>query len=161
MTAAAETVLPATPARTAPRSKTLAAWLAALLGGLGLHRFYLFGSRDLWAWLHPWPTLLGLYGVHRALRLGQDDALSWALIPVLGLMIAATMLTAIVYGLMPDERWDRRFNAGRRTKPSGWGAVLAAVVSLFVGATVLMATIAYGGQRFFEYQVEEARKISQ
>jgi hypothetical protein len=26
---------------------------------------------------------------------------------------------------------------------------------------VLMATIAYGGQRYFEYQIDEAQKISQ
>ena len=45
--------------------------------------------------------------------------------------------------------------------PSGWAAVIGVVVALLLGATVLMATIAFGGQRYFEYQVEEARKISQ
>jgi hypothetical protein len=30
-----------------------------------------------------------------------------------------------------------------------------------LGATVLMASIAYSFQHYFEYQVEEARKISQ
>jgi len=30
-----------------------------------------------------------------------------------------------------------------------------------VGATVLMSTIAFSGQRYFEYQIEEGRKISQ
>jgi len=30
-----------------------------------------------------------------------------------------------------------------------------------VGAGVLMATIAFSGQRYFEYQIDEARKISQ
>ncbi len=33
--------------------------------------------------------------------LGQDDQLAWLLIPLLGLVIAATMLTAIIYGLTP------------------------------------------------------------
>jgi hypothetical protein len=143
------------------RSKTIATWTAALFGALGFHRFYLFGLRDPWAWLHPLPTFLGLYGVSRALRMGQDDALSWALIPVLGMILAGTMLTAIVYGLMPDEKWDARFNPGLVPRASGWPVVFAVIFALFVGAGMLMATLAFSGQRFFEYQVEEARKISQ
>ena len=39
--------------------------------------------------------------------------------------------------------------------------VLAGVVSLLVGTTVLMASLAFSFQRYFEYQIEEARKISQ
>jgi hypothetical protein len=35
------------------------------------------------------------------------------------------------------------------------------ILALLVGATVLMSTIAFSGQRFFEFQIEEARKISQ
>jgi len=35
------------------------------------------------------------------------------------------------------------------------------IVALLVGATVLMSTIAFSGQRYFEYQVEAARQISQ
>ena len=66
------------------RSKTLAAWLALVAGPLGVHRFYLHGWADLWGWLHPWPTLLGIAGVLRMRALGQDDHLAWLLIPVLG-----------------------------------------------------------------------------
>jgi hypothetical protein len=143
------------------KSKTLATWIAVLGGPLGLHRFYLFGLRDLWGWLHPWPTLLGLYGVRRVLEFGQDDHLSWALIPLLGAAIAASMLAAIVYGLTADEKWDRRFNAQGGTSHSGWGAIIGVVLALLIGAGVLMATIAFSGQRYFEYQIEEARKISQ
>ena len=144
------------------KSKTLAAWLALLGGGLGLHRFYLHGPRDVWGWLWPLPTLLGLYGVRRALNLGQDDQLSWLLVPMLGLALAAAMLAGILYGLTPDERWNAEHNAGTgREHRAGWGVVFAVVLCLGIGATVLMATIAYGGQRFFEYQVEEGRKISQ
>jgi hypothetical protein len=143
------------------KSKTLATWIALVGGSLGLHRFYLFGFRDVWGWLHPLPTLLGLYGVQRILEFGQDDQLSWALVPLLGMMIAASMLAAIVYGLTSDEKWDRRFNAHDGLSRSGWGAVIGVVLALLIGAGVLMATIAFSGQRFFEYQIEEARKISQ
>jgi len=32
---------------------------------LGLHRMYLYGIGDVWAWLYPIPTALGLYGIER------------------------------------------------------------------------------------------------
>ena len=143
------------------KSKTLATWIAFLGGGLGLHRFYLYGMRDAWGWLWPLPTLVGLYGVERVLKYGQDDQLAWALVPLLGIALAASMLAAIVYGVTPDEKWNARFNPQGRAHEAGWGVVFGLVLSLLVGATVLMSTIAFSGQRYFEYQVEEARKISQ
>lgn len=142
------------------RSKTLATWIALLGGALGLHRFYLHGLRDPWGWLFPLPTALGLYGVERVQRYGQDDMLSWALIPLAGFSIAAAMLSAIVYGLADDARWHARYNPGRPARPAGWAAVLGAALALLLGGGVLMATIAFSGQRYFEYQIEEARKIS-
>jgi hypothetical protein len=142
------------------KSKTLATWIAVIGGSLGLHRFYLHGLRDPWGWLYPAPTLAGLYGVQRMQQLGQDDQVAWMLIPLLGMAIAAGMLLAIVYGLTPDEKWDAHYNGGRTSRRSGWGAVIGVVVALMVGAGVLMATIAFSGQRFFEHQIEEAHKIS-
>ena len=143
------------------RSKTLATWIAVVGGGLGLHRFYLHGLRDAWGWAYPLPTMLGLYGVQRAREIGLDDQLSWALIPLLGLALSAAMLSAIVYGLTPDERWAERYNPGEPARPTRWAPVFGVIVALTVGASVLMATIAFSGQRYFEYQVEEGRKISQ
>ncbi len=138
----------------APRSKTLATWLAVLGGGLGVHRLYLHGPRDPWAWAFWPPTLAGLAGVLRMRNLGQDDMLSWALIPLLGLSLSAAMLSAIVIGLTPDERWFDRF--GAQGRPSGWAAVLGVMAALLLGGTVLMGTIAFGGQKFFEWQRAEA-----
>ncbi len=134
---------------TRPRSKTVATWLAVLGGTLGLHRFYLRGWRDGLAWLHPWPTLAGLVGVQRMRALGQDDVLAWLLIPLLGLMVAATMLAAIVHGLTSDERWNARWNAGCAPRRSGWLAVLGVVVALMAGAGALLATIAFAAERYF------------
>jgi hypothetical protein len=142
------------------RSKMLATWLACLTGVLGGHRFYLHGARDLWAWLHPLPTLAGLYGIHRVLSLGQDDHWSWLLLPLLGLMVAQACLFAIVYGLTPDAKWDAERNPGQAPRQTRWLPVLGVIAALMIGATALMATIAFSGQRFFEWQVEEARKIS-
>jgi hypothetical protein len=150
------------PTSSTDKSKTLATWIAIIGGSLGLHRFYLHGFRDLPGWLHPLPTLIGLYGVMRARSLGQDDQLAWVLIPFVGVTIAASMLCAIVYGLASDEKWNARFNAGRNVSRSGWAAALGAMLALLVGAGVLMATIAFVAQRYFEYQVEtEAAAVSQ
>jgi hypothetical protein len=142
------------------RSKTLATWLAVVGGSLGLHRFYLHGAKDVWAWLHPWPTLLGLAGVIRMRGLGQDDHAAWLLIPVLGVMLSIGMLSAIVIGLTPDERWAARFHPDH-TSPvsaSGWGAVIGVIVALMIGGGVLMGTLAFGGQKYFEYQRELSEK---
>jgi hypothetical protein len=146
------------------KNKTLAAWLAFLGGPLGLHRFYLHGAGDWLGWLLPVPTLLGAYGVLRMASLGQDDALSWVLVPVLGFTVAGCCLTAIVYGLKKPGEWNARFNpaadpeapAGR----TGWLTVWAIALSLMIGAGVLMASIAISFQAYFQDQVEAGREIS-
>lgn len=147
------------------KNKTLAVWLALIGGSLGLHRFYLRGLGDWVGWLHPLPTALGWYGVERVLALGQDDKLSWVLIPLLGLSIAAACLTGIVYALADREKWNAWFNphlaADNRTGATNWLTVGALVMSLLVGTVAFMGSLAFGFQRYFEYQVEEARKISQ
>lgn len=137
------------------KSKTLATWAAVLGGTIGLHRFYLRGWRNLLGWLHLVPTGAGLIGVMRMRELGQDDRWAWVLIPILGLMISQGMLLAIVFGLTPDEKWDARFNRGAVPRATGWGPVLGAIAALLVGAAVLLGTIAFSGQRFFEWQLEE------
>lgn len=147
------------------KRKTVAAWLAFLGGPLGLHRFYLHGLLDPWGWAMPIPTALGLYGIQRIQQFGQDDALSWVLVPLLGFTVAANCLTAIVYGLMSREAWNARFNpsAGAEAEPgaTSWFTIAAVVFSLMFGAGVLMASIVYSFQKYFEYQIEEGRKISQ
>lgn len=145
--------------RSTYKSKTLATWIALIGGSIGLHRFYLHGARDVWGWLSPWPTLMGLYGVQRVQQFGQDDPLSWVLIPVLGVMLSAAMLSAIVYGLTPDDKWQARFNPTGPTPHSGWGVVIGVVLALFLGAGVLIATIAFSGQHYFEYQIDQANKL--
>jgi hypothetical protein len=147
------------------KSKTVAAWLALLGGPLGLHRFYLGGLGDRLGWALPIPTALGLYGIERVQKFGQDDVLSWLLIPLLGFTFAGCCLTGIVYGLMTREKWNARYNPGApEDAPSGgtrWVTIFAIVVSLMVGTGVLMASIAFSFQRYFEYQIEEGRRISQ
>lgn len=134
------------------KHKAVATWLALTVGVFGLHRFYLYGPKDRWAWLFPLPTLVGLIGINRMDHLGQDDRLAWVLIPFLGISLVAALLGGIVYGLTPDERWNERFNAGRPASTGGWIAVIGVVLCLLFGGTALMATIAFSAQRYFESQ---------
>lgn len=143
----------------AAKSKTAATWLAVVGGTLGLHRFYLHGAGDKAGWLYPLPTLAGLVGVTRMINLGQDDRIAWALIPLLGLSLSAAMLSAIVIGLTPDERWAARH--GGAPRPTGWGPVLGAITALLLGGTALMGTIAFGGQKFFEWQQADESRAAQ
>ena len=148
----------------APKNKTIATWLAFIGGQLGLHRLYLHGWRDPWAWAHPAMAALGWWGVERVRVHGQDDQLAWVLIPLLGFTLAGTALTAIYYGLMSPEKWNRLHNPAAPDANGGntnWLTMGAIVFALLFGTIALMSSIVFSFQRYFEYQVEEARKISQ
>jgi hypothetical protein len=144
---------------TRSRSKTLATWLAVLGGALGAHRFYLHGGRDALAWLHWPPSLLGLAGAARMFNLGQDDVASWLLLPLLGLMLTQAMLSAILIGLTPDARWAARWQQPEQA--TGWAPVLGAIAALLLGGTALMSTLAFGGQKLFEWQQLQAEAAQQ
>lgn len=143
---------PPAPVGSGYRSKTVATWIALIGGAVGLHRFYLHGFRDRLGWLLIVPSVVGFYGVQRMRHLGADDHLAWALIPLLGLTLANGGLTGIVYGLTSDERWNARFNPRGPDHQTGWTAILGVMASLIFGGGVLMATLAFSAQRFFEYQ---------
>ena len=145
------------------KNKTLTAWLTFLGGPLGLHRFYLRGMGDVLGWLLPIPTMLGIYGILRVQRFGVDDMGSWLLIPLLGFTFAGCALTAIVYGLMSPEKWKAYmgYPADAPVGQTHWGTVIAVVLSLLVGASVLMSSIVFSFQRYFEYQIVLARALSQ
>jgi hypothetical protein len=147
------------------KNKTLAAWLSFVGGPLGMHRFYLKGFGDMLGWLLPLPTALGLYGLERVQQFGLDDLWSWLLVPLLGFTIAGCALNAIVMGLMTPEKWNARFNpslpADAVPGQTGWHTIGAIVCALLIGTTVLMSSIVFSFQRYFEYQIEEGRKISQ
>jgi hypothetical protein len=125
------------------RHKALAALLAAVTGALGLNRVYL-GQRLWWLplgiTLGALPLLIGVRNWY------QTPAFFVAMVPVV-----AGFLQALVLALMPDEKFDARFNpAGGRRNRSGWDAVLVAIASLAAGAIVLMSTIALLFQTYYE-----------
>jgi hypothetical protein len=145
------------------KNKTMALWLTLLLGPLGLHRVYLTGRFDQWSVAFLTPTLIGAYGVVRARALGMDDGWSWVLIPFLGFAAAACALLAIVYGLQHTEKWNHRFNPGKPADdPAGvsnWLTIAGLAIALFAGTTVLLASIAFTFQRYFEFEQDPSQAL--
>ena len=142
------------------KNKTMALWLTLVVGPLGLHRIYVRGRYDALSMALASATLVGLYGLYRARNLGVDDQISWLLIPFLGFTMAGCALNALVYGLMSAESWNARFNptapAESPQGETGRLTVAGLITALFLGTTVLMASLAFTFQRYFEYQAEAA-----
>ncbi len=120
------------------KNKTLATLLAIVLGGFGVHRFYLYGLRDIWAWLH-----LATVPISLAIWLAVPEQ---QILFVGGLFVASVLiglLEALVLGLTPDQRWDASHNpATGRHSSSGWPVVLLLILAMAGGTTGLIAAIA-------------------
>lgn len=119
------------------KNKTLATLLTFLFGGLGLQRLYLRGPRDPWLWAHlaslPAAWLLTVAAPK------ADGFYQWLPVIVSGLV---GFLEALVLGLMSDEKWDARFNAGSgRQSDTHWPVAVVLVASMMLGAGGLIATI--------------------
>lgn len=125
------------------RRKSVAAFLAFALGAFGAHRLYL-GLR-LW-WLPLAVTMASLPLLVGVRNWFQTPAFFIAMIP-----FVAGCIEALVLALMPDAKFDARFNPGSaRVNRSGWDAVIVAIVTLMVGAIVLMTAIVLLFQTLFE-----------
>lgn len=120
------------------KNKTFATLLAAVLGGLGAHRFYVRGGKDRLAWLH-------LAGVPLSLLawLGAGDRPAIFLLAPLIVSILAGFVEALALGLTADDKWDLLYNrdSGRQSD-SGWPLALLLVLTLGIGATAMIAMIA-------------------
>jgi len=67
-------------------------------------------------------------------------------------MLSVGLITAIVYGLTPGARWAARHGAGQPPRATGWGPVLGVMLALLLAGIVVMSTIAFAFQKFFEWQ---------
>jgi TM2 domain-containing membrane protein YozV len=126
-------------------NKTLTCLLAFLFGGIGLHRFYLYGKSDKWAWLH----LASLPASGLVISAFPDLPLFFALMPLI-LSILIAFLEALVIGLTPDEKWDAKHNfTSGRISQSSWPLAVLLILTVGVGATALIAVIARSFDLFF------------
>lgn len=135
-------------------SKTLATLLSAITGSIGLHRFYLYKSKDWLAWLLVFLTLIGCIGAYLLVESHRQNLLGWILVipgacaPLIG------CITALIYGLTPDEKWDALFNqTSHKKSQSGWPVVLILVSTLMIGMGLLLAGLAITIQTYYESQV--------
>jgi TM2 domain-containing membrane protein YozV len=144
------------------RSKTLTAALALFFGCIGAHRFYLYGLRDKFGWAHIAGILLGLGGYALLAATDRASIPGWFMVVPGAASLLAAFLSAIVYGLRPDEKWDAQFNAdtGQHSQ-SGWAVIFVVIFALFIGAVLLMSGLALTFQTYFESQVEAAKALSQ
>lgn len=124
-------------ARTPHKNKTAATLLALVLGWGGIHRAYLRGAGDKWALLH----LASVPASALVLFLAPQANVFYQLLPMIVSYIAG-LLEGLVIGLMPDEKFDARYNAGSGGRSdSTWPLALILVITMLVGTTTLIATI--------------------
>lgn len=124
--------------QTTHKNKTLTTLLAATLGGIGAHRFYLFGKKDFWGWVHA--VTLPLTAVLLGLR--PDQPALFMAAPLI-VSILSAFLEALILGLTPDDKWDVRHNVSSgRQSSSGWPLAIILVLTLGVGAIAVIAAIA-------------------
>jgi hypothetical protein len=120
------------------KNKTLATFLALVVGAIGVHRFYLRGAHDRLGLLHV--CCLPVMGIVQGA--GHAPNVFWVLLPVLVSAIVG-YVEALVIGVTPDDKWDAHHNAvSGRSSHSSWVIALLLVATMLVGATVLIATIA-------------------
>jgi TM2 domain-containing membrane protein YozV len=119
------------------KNKTAATLLALLLGGVGAHRFYLRGGVDKLGLLHL--CSLPLAGLVIGTAPGAD--IFYKVLPIL-LSYIVGFIEALVIGLLSDEKFDARYNAGSgRQSDSHWPLALILVATMMVGTTTMIATI--------------------
>ena len=120
------------------KNKTLTALLASVGGTFGLHRFYLQGRQDKWAWLH----LTSLPVSALVYFLSRDLHPFFTALPLILSMLAG-FLTCLIIGTTPDEKWDASYNKNSLKKSTtGWPIALILILTLGIGASALIAVIA-------------------
>jgi hypothetical protein len=125
------------------RHKAFAAALASVGGAFGLNRLYL-GQKGWW-------LPLALTAATLPLLINVKNWYQSTPFFVLMIPVTAGFIQALFIALMPDERFDARFNGGSsRRNHSGWDAVLVAIATLAGGAIALMSAIALLFQTYYE-----------
>jgi hypothetical protein len=144
------------------KNKLLFCALGLFFPSTGFNVFYLKGLGSPWAWLQMVSLFAGILGWKLLGASDMSSALGWILAAAGFISLEASLLTTIVFGLRPDEKWDAQFNANSgQTSASGWLVILCVIASLMIGAAVMMVGLAIAFEQHFLSQFEAARKISQ
>lgn len=126
------------------RHKFIAALLAFVGGGIGLHHLYLGRPRlalGYALWLLAGLALFAAFGSRARLWL-----LVLALLPVW-----AGFAECMALAVMDDARFDARQNAGSTQRNrNGWNCVMVAIIALLLGTTAVMTAIILAAQFYYE-----------
>lgn len=146
----------------AHKSKLLFCVLSTFLPGTGLNCLYLKGLKSPWFYLQLIGGLMGILGWIALANHQMISTFGWIGVTLGFISLLASWLTSITYGLRPDAKWDAQFNPhSGKVNQSGWLVIVCVIISLMLGAFVLMAGLAVAFEQFFISQIEEARKLSQ
>ncbi|MFZ6751474.1 NINE protein [Undibacterium sp. Ren11W] len=120
------------------KNKAITSFLASILGSIGVHRFYLAGANDKWGWLHLASLPLSLILSRHFFNLPLLATMSPFVLSFL-----ASILEALVLGLIADEKWDAKYNlnSGQQSDTS-WPLALSLVLTVGLGAMALIAVLA-------------------
>jgi hypothetical protein len=125
------------------KHKLIAAALAFIVGGIGMHRVYL--SLRYW-WVYSAWLILGMCVFAAIGSRGNAWILVIALAPVW-----AGFCECLGICVTPDEKWDAQFNLDSKFESNnGWNCVFMAIAALLVGTTVLVTTIILATQAYYE-----------
>ncbi|WP_422999615.1 NINE protein [Undibacterium sp. Ji67W] len=127
------------------KNKTITTLLAVLTGSLGGHRFYMYGKRDKWGWMHFISLPISFIASH--LFIGQPGLATYS---ALVLSFLVSLFEALIIGLTPDEKWDERHNKlSEHPSESSWPLALILVFTVGFGAIALIGTIARAFDLFY------------
>lgn len=127
------------------KNKTISTILGFTLGSVGAHRFYLYGKKDTFAWLHFISLPFSFMLAHLYFNLNALVTYSpW----MLSLLIS--LLVTMVLGLTPDEKWDAKFNPNSgKTSDTHWPIAFFIIGSGALGAMTLLFIIARAFDLYF------------
>ena len=121
------------------KNKTLTTLLAVLLGGIGAHRFYLYGCKDFWAWNYVMAFILFASAVFLT---QAPHSLTIGIIALSPVSIFAGWIEAIITGLTADAKWDAKHNINSsRKSASGWPLILLLVLTFGLGLTTFILCV--------------------
>lgn len=122
------------------KNKTLTTLLAIFLGGVGAHRFYLYGARNFLAWNYVMAFILFASAVFLT---QSPHTLTISIIALCPLSIFAGWIDAIVTGLTADAKWDALHNSqSSRKSASGWPLIVLLVLTFALGFTTFIFCVA-------------------
>jgi hypothetical protein len=122
------------------KNKTAVSLLSALGGAFGLHRFYLYGHKDIFGWIYLSMSSVYLAVAGASWSNPSLDARVAFLFPI-PVFVAA--IEALVIGLTDDAKWDRRHNVYSPDQTrSGWRLVVLLVLTLAITFTAFVAGMA-------------------